>query len=202
MIAITHLYTWQNGTDLACSKRSDSGERHELGKASEKTRWDWGEGNKVRPFSPSLFRFLFSAPLPYSLRPSPLSECLEQASWDQDQTTNLYLALYMDITLTKWLVNRQICLDQKHGCSCYSALLKNMTSSPVKHSINPSNCWLWTLQKYKIKMTVPIAESTCFDHLSIYSCFHFFLFSFLFFRGSENRWSLCIPQPSLLGATN
>ena len=69
------------------AKRSDGGERRKLGKASEKTRGYWGEGESlftgvpspVRPFLPRLFRLLFSAPLPYSSRLSPLSERLEQA---------------------------------------------------------------------------------------------------------------------------
>ena len=67
---------------VACSKRSDSGERRELGKATEKTRGDWGEGAEGSLACPSifprLFRLLFSAPLPYSSRLSPLSERLEQ----------------------------------------------------------------------------------------------------------------------------
>ena len=37
-------------------------------------------GETVRAFSLCLFRLLFSAPLPYSLRLSPLSEHLEQAT--------------------------------------------------------------------------------------------------------------------------
>ena len=36
----------------ACSKRSDSGERRELGEESGKTREDWGEG---APRCPSIF---------------------------------------------------------------------------------------------------------------------------------------------------
>ena len=57
---------------LACSKRSDSEERRELVKASEKKGGDC-----------IFLASLFSAPLPYSSRLSPLSECLEQ-------TTNLH----------------------------------------------------------------------------------------------------------------
>ena len=49
------------------------------GKPVKKTRGDWGE-RSVRPFFPRLFRSLFSAPLPYSSRPSSLSERLEQAT--------------------------------------------------------------------------------------------------------------------------
>ena len=57
---------------VACPKRSDSGERRELGKHGERT-------HAVLPFFLRLFRMLFwSAPLPYSSRLSPLTERLEQ----------------------------------------------------------------------------------------------------------------------------
>ena len=63
--------------NLACPKRPDSGERRELGEASEKTRGDWGEG--CPSIFPPFFRSQFSAPLPYSSHLSPLSERLEYA---------------------------------------------------------------------------------------------------------------------------
>ena len=55
--------------DLACSKRSDSGERRELGKQVKK---------RGEPIFLYLIRLLSFAPLPYSSRLSPLSERLEQ----------------------------------------------------------------------------------------------------------------------------
>ena len=63
---------------VACSKRSDSGERREFGKRVKK-RGEIGERACPSIF-PRLFRMLFSAPLPYSSRLPPLSERLEQAS--------------------------------------------------------------------------------------------------------------------------
>ena len=62
---------------IACSKRSDSRERRELGKRV-KTRGAWGEGPSIFP---RFFRLLFSAPLPHSSRLSPLSERLEQVTY-------------------------------------------------------------------------------------------------------------------------
>ena len=49
---------------VACPYRSDSGERRELGEASEKNKnaGDWGEAM----FPAFFFRSLFSAPFPYS----------------------------------------------------------------------------------------------------------------------------------------
>ena len=63
---------------LACSKRSDSGERCRVKKAM-KSRG--GLGREVRfPLSPLLLpRFYFFA-LPFTSHRSPLSECLEQAT--------------------------------------------------------------------------------------------------------------------------
>ena len=65
------------GTLIACSKRSDSGERCGVEKAM-KSRG--GLGREVRfPLSPLLLpRFYFFA-LPFTLHRSPLSERLEQA---------------------------------------------------------------------------------------------------------------------------
>ena len=73
---------WANGTQnswlVACSKRSDSGERCGVEKAM-KSRG--GLGREVRfPLSPLLLpRFYFFA-LPFTLHRSPLSERLEQAT--------------------------------------------------------------------------------------------------------------------------
>ena len=62
--------------NLACSKRSDSGERCGVEKAM-KSRG--GLGREVFPLSPLLLpRFYFFA-LPFTLHRSPLSERLEQA---------------------------------------------------------------------------------------------------------------------------
>ena len=62
---------------VACSKRSDSGERHELGKRVKK-RGETGRG--CPSIFQRLFHLLFSVPLPYSSCLSPLSELLEQAT--------------------------------------------------------------------------------------------------------------------------
>ena len=66
---------------LAPAKRSDSGERRELGKASEKTRGDWGEEG----LSVQFFRVFFAcssqlrAVALFFALSAPLSEHLEQA---------------------------------------------------------------------------------------------------------------------------
>ena len=66
--------------DVACSKRSDSGERCEVKKAMKRRR---GLGREVRERSPlPLPRFYFFALLFTSHR-SPLSERLEQATGDE-----------------------------------------------------------------------------------------------------------------------
>ena len=57
---------------LACPKRSDSGEKRQLGNERK-------IAENFRPFFPLFVRLLFSAPLPFSSRLSPLSERLEQA---------------------------------------------------------------------------------------------------------------------------
>lgn len=44
----------------------------------------------------------------------------------------------------------------EHGSSYYLAFFKNVPSSPVQHSINASNCRLWTLQKdMKVNINSP-----------------------------------------------
>ena len=67
-VLISRRARWQVPLYVACSKRSDSRERRELGKRD------------CPSIFPRLFRLLFSAPLPYYLRLSPLSERLEQAT--------------------------------------------------------------------------------------------------------------------------
>ena len=78
---VPHLFTEQSlGPNVACSKRSDSGERCGVEKAM-KSRGGLGrEVREVRfPLSPLLLpRFYFFA-LPFTLHRSPLSERLEQA---------------------------------------------------------------------------------------------------------------------------
>ena len=56
------------------------------GKASEKTRGDWGDGAPVRPFS-----------LPYSSRLSPLSERLERVS-KRTTVTGIFVFLGQNCT--------------------------------------------------------------------------------------------------------
>ena len=113
---------------MACSKRSDSGERRELGKASEKTRGDWREGDAVSPFFPRLFRLLFSAPLPYSSRLSPLSERLEQATghtnvcilsdrsiWKPDHTN---VCILFDRSIIWKLCHTNVCILSDRSIIC------------------------------------------------------------------------------------
>ena len=77
--------------ETARPKRSDSGERRNLGKASEKRR-------ETVSF-PAFFRSLFSAPLPYSSHLSPLSERLEQATKEVSaEESGLLLCVKVQLT--------------------------------------------------------------------------------------------------------
>ena len=48
------------------------------------------------------------------------------------------------------LVDGQVGLDDEHGGAGGLGLLKDVTSPPVEHSIDSSNCVLWALEKKKV----------------------------------------------------
>ena len=83
--------------ETARPKRSDSGERRNLGKASEKRR-------ETVSF-PAFFRSLFSTPLPYSSHLSPLSERLEQATKEVSaEESGLLLCVKVRCTTVEYAV--------------------------------------------------------------------------------------------------
>lgn len=58
---------------------------------------------------------------------------------------NIALTINSPSLLTKRLVDGQIRLDDKHGCTSHLHLLKDVTSPSVEHTVDASNGHLGTL---------------------------------------------------------